>query len=123
WDLPWWSPYSIACGLLALSACAYLAAVYLAVETDGELREDFRRRAIISGTTTAGLAIAVLAISADAAPWFAKALLSPRALPVLAVGIVCFALSAWAVFRRRYQLSRIFSAAEIILLLLGWGLA
>ncbi len=27
------------------------------------------------------------------------------------------------IFRRRYRLSRIFSAAEIILLLLGWGLA
>ncbi len=121
--LNWLSVYSIACGLLALSSCAYLAAVFLAVETAGDLREDFRRRAILSGTTTAGLAIVVLILSAQAAPWFARELLSLRALPVLAVGIVCFAVSAWAVFQRRYRLSRISSAAEIILLLLGWGLA
>ena len=47
----------------------------------------------------------------------------PRCWPVLAAGIACFAASAWAVFGRRYRLSRIFAAGEIVLLLLGWGLA
>jgi cytochrome d ubiquinol oxidase subunit II len=116
-------PYPLACGLLALSTCAYLAAVYLTVETAGQLREDFRRRAIISGTTTAVLAFVVLLVSAWEANWFFKQMLSPRSWPVLLAGLFFFAASAWAVLGRRYLLSRVFAAGEIILLILGWGLA
>ena len=119
----WLSPYALGCGLLALSTCAYLAAVYLTLETDGELREDFRRRAILSGTTTAGLALLVLVFAWHEASWFFRRLVSPRSWPVLAAGLVCFTASAWAVFGRRYRLSRVFAAGEIVLLLLGWGLA
>jgi cytochrome d ubiquinol oxidase subunit II len=119
----WLNPYAVACGLLALSTCAYLAAVYLVVETDGALREDFRLRAIVAGTTTAGLALLVLVFAWREASWFFRQLVSPRSWPVLAAGLACFAASAWAVFGRRYRLSRIFAAGEIVLLLLGWGLA
>ena len=95
---PWLKPYSIGCGLLALSACAYLAAVYLTVETQGDLREDFRRRAVAAGTTTAGLALLVLALAWQQAHWFFERLLSARSLPVVLAGLACFAGSAWAVF-------------------------
>jgi cytochrome d ubiquinol oxidase subunit II len=123
-DLPHWlRPYPIGCGLLALSTCAYLAAVYLTVETDGDLREDFRRRAIIAGTSTAALAFLVLVFAWYQANWFFGQLVSPRCGPVLAAGLFCFAASAWAVFGRRYRLSRVFAAGKIVLLLLGWGVA
>ncbi len=121
--LYWLSPYAAGCGLLALSTCAYLAAVYLTAETGGELREDFRRRAIVAGTATAGLAAGVLVFAWRDANWFFRQLVSPRSWPVLAAGLGCFAASAWAVFGRRYRLSRVFAAGEIVLLLLGWGLA
>jgi cytochrome bd ubiquinol oxidase subunit II len=120
---PWLSLYAIGCGLLALSTCAYLAAVYLMLETQHELREDFRRRAILAGTTTAILAAAVFAGTYYEAHWFFEQLTSPRCLPVLLVGLGFFAASAWAVYGRRYWLSRIFAAGEIVLLLLGWGIA
>jgi cytochrome bd ubiquinol oxidase subunit II len=119
----WLSRYAVGCGLLALSTCAYLAAVYLTVETDGALREDFRLRAIISGTMTAALALLVLLFAWHEANWFFRQLVSPRSWPVLAAGISCFTASAWAVFGRRYWLSRVFAVGEIVLLLLGWGLA
>ena len=47
----WLGPFPIVVGLLSLATCAYLAAVYLAVETRarGELEEDFRRRALGAG--------------------------------------------------------------------------
>lgn len=119
----WLSPYALGCGALALVACAYLAAVYLTVETEGPLREDFRRRAILSGTGTAALAGLVLLLAWYEAPWFFAQLTALRSWPVLALGIACFAASGWAVFGRRYRLSRIFAVGEIVLLLLGWGLA
>jgi cytochrome d ubiquinol oxidase subunit II len=121
--LPWLSFYAIGCGMLALSTCAYLAAVYLTYETSGELREDFRRRAILAGTTTAVLAGGVFAATYFEARWFFGQLTSPRCLPVLLVGLFFFAASAWAVYGRRYWLSRVFAAGEIVVLLLGWGIA
>jgi len=119
----WFTPYALANGLLALATCAYLAAVYLTNETDGELREDFRRRAILAGTATAVLAGLVVLLAWRGAPWFFGRLLSYRTVPIIAIGLLCFAGSAWAIFTRRFALARIFAAAEIGLLLWGWGLA
>jgi cytochrome d ubiquinol oxidase subunit II len=121
--VPWLRPYSIVTGLLAVSACAYLAAVYLAVEVAEDLKEDFRLRAILSGTTTAVLAAATLYLAWREAHWFFSRITSPAAWPVLAVGLVFFAGSAFAVFTRRYPLARVCAAAEIVCLLLGWGVA
>ena len=121
--LPWLNVYTFACGLLALATCAYLAAVYLVVETHGELREDFRARAIVAGTVTAVLAGAVLVLAYTEANWFFHRLTSRAAWPILGVGLLLFAASAWAVFTRRYRLSRVFAAGEIVMLLLGWGVS
>lgn len=122
-NLPWISPYSLGCGFLALSTCAYLAAVYLVVETDGEVREDFRKRAVATGTTTAALAALVLLLAYREAHWFVEQLFSLRSLPIVVVGIGCFAASALAVFRRHYLLSCVCAIAEVIALLIGWGVA
>ena len=110
-------------GLLALSTCAYLAAIYLTNETAGELREDFRRRAIFAGTTTAVLAGAAFGLAFFEARWFFDRLLSVRVLPVIAVGLACFAGSCWSVFTRRWRLGRLFAAGEIALVLVGWAMA
>jgi cytochrome d ubiquinol oxidase subunit II len=120
---PWLSRYAIGCGMLAVSTCTYLAAVYLTGETEGELREIFRRRAILAGTTTAILAGEVLYLGQEHARWFVDQLLNQNSAPVVITGLVFFAASAWAVFTRRYRLSRLFAATEIALLLIGWGLA
>jgi cytochrome d ubiquinol oxidase subunit II len=119
----WLGPYSLSCGALALSTCAYLAAVYLCVEAAGELREDFRKRAVIAGTSTAALAGATLYLSAFHAEWFFRRMLEARSWPVLGAGLVLFAGSAFAVFTRRYMLARWFAAAQITCLLTGWALA
>jgi cytochrome d ubiquinol oxidase subunit II len=100
-----------------------MAAVYLTVETSGELRDDFRRHAILSGTTTAALAILVLFLARDRADWFFRQMIAPKAWPILAVGGLMFAASAWAVFGRRYHLSRFFAAGQVVLMLAGWGVA
>jgi cytochrome bd ubiquinol oxidase subunit II len=119
----WLSRYAVTNGLLALSSCAYLAAVYLTNETQGALREDFRQRAMIAGTTTAVLAGLVLLFAWCEASWFFGRLLSERTAPLVSAGLFCFAASGWSVLVRRYRLSRLFASGEITLLLLGWGVA
>lgn len=119
----WLAPVSVVMGLLALSLCAYLAAVFLTLETSGELREDFRQRALFAGTVVVALSGLALPLLYGAASHLWDGLISVRAAPVLAVGIVAALCSGWALWRRQYVLARAASVVQIALLLLGWGLA
>jgi len=119
----WVSPYSVMCGLLALAACSYLAAVYLTAECDGALRDDFRRRAIWAGTITAMLAALVLILARREARWFTEQLFSPVVLPIVALGMLLFAASAITVWGGWHRLACFCAAGQIAVLLIGWGVA
>jgi cytochrome d ubiquinol oxidase subunit II len=119
----WLTPLSLACGALALVLFAYLAAVYLMLETDGDLREDFRTRTLISGGVVVAIAVVLLPLLAVEAPRLAQGLLSLQALPVLVLGAGLALLSLWAVLTRRFALARFAAAGEVTMLLWGWALA
>jgi cytochrome d ubiquinol oxidase subunit II len=120
---PWFSPLSLAIGALALSLCAYLAAVYLTNETAGELQEDFRRRALFAGTFVVGLAVAMLPLLYWQAPHLWNGLSSAHAAPVIAFGVAAALTSGWALLRSRFRLARSAAIVQVALLVLGWGLA
>ncbi len=119
----WLTPLSWACGALALALFAYLAAVYLTLETEGDLREDFRKRTLISGGVVVALSVLLIPVLVWQAPRLAENLLSLRALPVLALGVVFALLSLWAVLTRRFAVARVTAIAEVAMLLWGWALA
>jgi cytochrome d ubiquinol oxidase subunit II len=119
----WLAPFPFVIGLLALTTCAYLAAVYLTLETTGELQEDFRRRALGAGIVFALLAAVAFLLARTEAPWIWHGLTSRVALIGVPAGIALALLSGWAVFQRRYRLARIAAAGEVVLLLGGWALA
>ncbi|MEO8289068.1 MAG: cytochrome d ubiquinol oxidase subunit II [Chloroflexota bacterium] len=119
----WLTPLSWACGALALALFAYLAAVYLTLETSGELREDFRQRTLISGGVVVAISVLLLPLLVWQAPRLAENLLSVRALPVLVLGVIFALLSLWAVLTRRFAIARVTAVAEVIMLLWGWAFA
>jgi cytochrome d ubiquinol oxidase subunit II len=120
---PWLRPLSLAMGGFALAVCSYLAAVYLANETEGALREDFRRRALGAGTAVVAMSALMLPLLAIEAPHLWRGLLSARAAPVVAVGVAAALLSGWALWRRRPRLARTATVAQTACLLAGWGIA
>ncbi len=119
----WLTPFAIATGLLTLALCAYLAAVYLTLETQGRLRADFRRKAISAGVALLVLAIADLPLMAAWAPRLYSRLASPSAAPLLAGGTALAVWSIAAVWRSRFEVGRVLSALSGIALLWGWGFA
>ncbi|HEX5725960.1 MAG TPA: cytochrome d ubiquinol oxidase subunit II [Longimicrobiaceae bacterium] len=120
---PWLAPVSLAMGAFALAVCAYLAAVYLANETAGALREDFRARALAAGTAVVALSVLLLPLLRAQAPHLWEGLLRPRAAPVVAVGVAAALLSGWALLRRRFRLARAATVVQTACLLAGWGIA
>jgi cytochrome d ubiquinol oxidase subunit II len=119
----WITPMSLMMGVLALSLCAYLAAVFLTNETEAELREDFRARALIAGTFTVGLSGILLFLLRSEARHLWAGLLSVRAAPVLITGILAALLAGWFLRTRRYRLARAAATVQIAALLGGWLLA
>lgn len=120
---PWLRPVAIAMGALALALCAYLAAVYLANETDGDLREDFRRRALGAGTVVVALSALALPLLRREADHLWQGLVHGAGAWVIAPGIAAALISGFALLRRRYRLARAAAIAQVSLLLAGWALA
>ncbi|MDB4894306.1 MAG: cytochrome bd quinol oxidase subunit 2 apoprotein [Firmicutes bacterium] len=121
--LAWFSPLSLLVGALTLAICAYLAAVYLTVETQGEIQEDFRRRALGAWAVVAILPAILLILVARHSPLLWAHFASLEARVPMAIGIVLAIGSGWAMWARRYKLGRILAMAEVAILLWGWAFA
>ncbi len=121
----WVAPFPFAVGLFALVLFAFLAAVYLTLETDDAgLQDDFRRRAIACEIAAALMALAVFLLSRHDAPairerlansWWAWPLQFATALAALG--------TLAALWTRRFPLARFCAAGQVTLILWGWALA
>jgi cytochrome d ubiquinol oxidase subunit II len=121
----WLSPFPLVVGGFAVALFAYLAAVYLTVEArTAELKEDFRRRAIVSGVAVAGFALLTFLVSIYEAPAIRHALLGePWSWLEQGFTAIASATGFWALLRRRFYAARIAVAAQASLILWGWALA
>jgi cytochrome d ubiquinol oxidase subunit II len=122
---PWLTPFALSVGLLALTLFAFLAAVFLTMEThDPELCEDFRRRALGAGVAVFFASALVLLLSHNAAPLVRTGLMaSSWALPLhLATGMSAVVVLA-ALWFRRFRLARVAAGLQVSLIFWGWALA
>jgi cytochrome bd ubiquinol oxidase subunit II len=121
----WLNPFSISCGLFALTLFAFLAAVYLTVDTqnDTELREDFRMRAISAEFILIPIGLVVFASSKPYAPlmhqeltqWWAPILLTWTFLSA----IVCL----FCLWKRKFRFARVAAILLVTLILCGWAIS
>jgi cytochrome bd ubiquinol oxidase subunit II len=121
----WLSPFPIVIGLFAVALFAFLAAVYLTMETtDAALRDDFRRRALAAGVAVGLLAFTALGVAARDAPLVYSGLVVRHVSPVFqAITGACAVGALAALWRRRYPLARALAIAQTSLILWGWGWA
>lgn len=119
----WLGLFPLATGALAVALCAYLAAVYLTMETTGAVREDFRLRALGAWLAGGALSVATLLVALLEAPRLWQQLLGGAGTPVLVGGVLLAPASAWALWRRRYPVARVLAAGQVVALLSGWALS
>lgn len=122
---PWLAPFPIAVGLLATALCAYLAAVYLILESrDPELRRLFRRRAMISGILVLMSAAVALFLTHDGAPEIYRGLVKTALGRATIVATVLVHLAAlWAVMTERNVVARFLAGGGAAAILWGWALS
>jgi cytochrome bd ubiquinol oxidase subunit II len=119
---PWLTPFALGVGLLTLALFAFLAAVFLTMETrERELVEDFRRNALGAGVAVFLVAGLVLVLAFTEAPLVTAGLLSSGwALPLhIATGVSALAVFA-ALWSRRFALARVLAGLQVSCIFWGW---
>lgn len=119
----WLTPWTLTLGALALALSAYLAAVFLTNETVGDLREDFRERALVIGAVVVALSALAIPLARIRAPHLFAGLLSARAFPFLVAGVTAALASGYSLLRGWWAMARSSAILQIGLLLAGWGIA
>lgn len=123
--LPWASPFTASVGFFTLALFAFVAAVYLTVEAKEEdLREDFRRRALAAGIAVFGTAGITLLLAWKEAPlvWQGMAA-STQAMWIHGFTAIAAITALHSLWKSRFLLARIATAAQVIGILWGWALA
>jgi cytochrome bd ubiquinol oxidase subunit II len=122
---PWLAAFPFAIGFFTLSLFAFLASVYLTLETDDrELQDDFRRRALFAAVAVGAMALVSFVLSGSGAPSIRRGLAREWwSLPFQAVTGLAAVGAIVAVWVRRFALARGLAMAQVTLILWGWGLA
>ncbi len=122
----WINPTGILGGVLAVTVCAYLAAVYMVWDARRLGHESmvgyFRRRAIISGVVAGLIAFAgIFVLHADATYVFHG--LTSRALPLVILSALCGIGSLAVLIRANHSVARVLAMGAVATVVLGWGVA
>lgn len=122
---PWLTPFALGVGFLTLALFAFLAAVYLTLESDDPaLREDFRRRALGAAAAVFVTAFGTLGLAVAGAPRMAAGLVrSVWALPLHVAAGVAALTAIGALWTRHFRTARVAAAAQVSLILWGWAFA
>ena len=122
----WINATSIVGGLLAVTVCAYLSAVYLTWDAkrldDAAMRAYFRRRAIGAGVVAGIVAfVGIIVFDSDATYLFDG--LTSRALPLVIISGLCGIGSLILLLRDADHGARLLSAGAVASVVVGWGVA
>jgi cytochrome d ubiquinol oxidase subunit II len=126
WWSSWINPTSILGGVLAVTVCAYLAAVYLTHDArrlgDADLVEYFRRRAVVAAIAAGVVAfVGIFVLRSDATYLFHG--LTSRALPAAIFSALCGLGSLWLLLRGSLPWSRVLAIGAVAAVVAGWGIA
>ncbi len=121
----WLNPTSIAIGLLAVAAGAYIAAAFLTADARRSaptVVDPFRRRTFGAGVVAGGIAIAgLLVLRVDSTRLF-EGLTGPG-LPFVAGSVVAGSVSLVLCIVSDARWTRAFAVTAVAMIVLGWGVA
>lgn len=123
----WLNPTSIMIGVVAVTLCAYLAAVYLAADANRkgrvDLAEAFRLRGLVAGLVTGLVAVAGVLVLRDDSTLVYDGLTSGLGLADLAVSAAAGLATIGLLAARRFPAARYTAAAAVVTIVAGWGIA
>jgi cytochrome bd ubiquinol oxidase subunit II len=123
----WLNPTSVLIGVIAVLSGAYLAAVFLAGDSERaglpDLVHAFRARALATGVLTGVVALGGLLVVREDARDLYDGLTSGGGLAMVVLSGLAGIATLGLVWRERYGLARATSALAVICVTVGWALA
>jgi cytochrome d ubiquinol oxidase subunit II len=116
----WVNPFTLVGGMVGLGICAYLAPIYMTVRTDGELRDDFRKRGMTAGFALGILTAIEIPVALFVAPLFAGRLLTSWATFFVALAAASGTTTQVLLWKRRYLGAQIVAAGTVALTITGF---
>jgi cytochrome bd ubiquinol oxidase subunit II len=125
WD-SWVNPTSILGGILAVTAVAYLAAVYLTWDAkrlgDDSLVDYFRLRAVVASIVAGAVALAGIYVLYHDSRYLFDGL-TARALPLVILSAICGVGSMALLLRQAHRGARLLAIGAVATVIAGWGVA
>jgi cytochrome bd ubiquinol oxidase subunit II len=123
----WLNPTGIAVGVLAVITGAYLAAVYMAADSErvglpGLIRA-FRARALVSGVAAGALAMGTILVLREDAPELYDGLTSGVGVAFVVASALAGIATLAMVWTRRFAAARWSAAAAVAAVTIGWAFA
>jgi cytochrome d ubiquinol oxidase subunit II len=122
----WVNPTSLLGGVLAVLACAFLAAVFLTAEArrrdEHDLEAWFRRRALVAAVVTGVVALAGIAVLRADSPRLFHNLLG-RGLPLVLLSALCGLASVVLIRRAAPRVLQALAVTAVAAVVAGWGVA
>ena len=123
----WLNPTSVAIGILAVLTGAYLAAVYMAADSERaglpDLVRAFRARALGAGIAAGAVAIGAIFVLRDDATYLYDGLTSGAGLVFVVGSAIAGAATLGLVWVGRFGLARVGAAAAVAAVTIGWAVA
>jgi cytochrome d ubiquinol oxidase subunit II len=125
WD-SWVNPTSVLGGILAVTVCAYLAAVFMVWDArrleDPEMVEYYRRRAIAAAIVAGLVAFVGIFVLREDAPYLFHGLTS-RGLALVILSTLCGVGSLVLLLRDAHRGARFLAVGAVATVVWGWGVA
>jgi cytochrome bd ubiquinol oxidase subunit II len=123
----WLNPTSVLIGVIAVLSGAYLAAVFLAADSERADQPDlvraFRARALGMGALTGVVALGGLLVLRDDAPDLYDGLTSGGGLVMVIASALAGMATLALVWRERFGVARFSAALAVVCIVVGWALA
>ncbi|HEX2409590.1 MAG TPA: cytochrome d ubiquinol oxidase subunit II [Solirubrobacteraceae bacterium] len=123
----WLNPTSVLIGVIAVLSGAYLAAVFLAGDSERADQPDlvraFRARALGMGALTGVVALGGLLVLRDDAPDLYDGLTSGGGLVMVIASALAGTATLALVWRERFGVARFTAALAVVCIVVGWALA
>jgi len=122
----WLNPVAIMTGILAVTVCAYLAAVYLTADArrsgDSQLVSSFRARALGAGIVAGIVAISGIVFLHQDVPLLAHGL-THRALLLVIISGLAGLITLILLYNEHFAVARVTAALAVAAILWGWAVA
>jgi len=119
----WVTPFTIIGGLIGLAICSYITPFYMIVRTNGELREDFRKRALAAAVVLGVLTSIEIPLSFFNAPLFFERMIHPFPLLVASLAVICGSTTLILLWKRAYRPAQLLADITVTLTITGFAAA